>query len=83
MGVLIEWPRQASGTRDHGPLTQREHELMSLLAAGLGLQAVVEKMGIERRTAHRHLRNIYEKLGARSRPHAVALAYARGLVEIR
>ena len=68
--------------QDAGTLSPREHQVLQLLAVGLDLGAVSRTMGIERVTANRHLQNVYVKLGARSRTHAVVLGLQRGLVTL-
>ncbi|WP_406454336.1 response regulator transcription factor [Streptomyces sp. NBC_01622] len=63
-------PRSASGPVQH-PLTVREQELMSLVAAGLSNRQIGNRLGIVEGTVKRHLRNIFDKLGAGSRLDAV------------
>ena len=63
------------------PLSAREHEVLSLIADGRSLGEVAERLTISRATVRTHASNIYRKLGARNRPHAVALALGLGLIE--
>jgi DNA-binding CsgD family transcriptional regulator len=48
-------------------LTEREHEIAVLVAAGRTNREVAEQLVLSARTIEAHLRNIYAKLGVRSR----------------
>jgi ATP/maltotriose-dependent transcriptional regulator MalT len=58
--------RAASGGAD-GPLTEREREIADLVAAGRTNREVAEQLVLSPKTIEAHLRNIYAKLGVRSR----------------
>jgi LuxR family maltose regulon positive regulatory protein len=62
------------------PLTEREIELLGLLAAGLSNQAIAERLYIVPGTTKRHVHNILGKLDAANRTEAVAKARALGLL---
>jgi|1186.fasta_scaffold468640_1 DNA-binding NarL/FixJ family response regulator len=70
--------RAAPGRR--GVLTAREHEVLELLASGLGQAAIAERLEISPRTVGTHIERILAKLGVRSRAQAVAIAYRDALV---
>ena len=55
-------------------LTGRELEVLILVADGLSNPQIAERLVISEHTVHRHLANVYAKLGASSRAAAVALA---------
>ncbi|HEY6114613.1 MAG TPA: response regulator transcription factor [Candidatus Dormibacteraeota bacterium] len=61
-------------------LTTREHEVLKMMAAGLDNYDIAEKLGIGYGTVRSHVRGVLEKLGARSRLQAVALARETGLI---
>jgi non-specific serine/threonine protein kinase len=61
-------------------LTEREMEVLRLLAAGQSNREVAEKLFISPTTAARHVANIYTKLGIDSRAKAVAFAHHHGLI---
>jgi DNA-binding NarL/FixJ family response regulator len=54
-------------------LTVRERELLEVLARGWTNQQIANRTGISENTVKYHLKNLYEKLGARSRSMAVAV----------
>jgi DNA-binding NarL/FixJ family response regulator len=60
-------------------LTEREREIVGLLAAGLSNRAIGERLGITERTVKFHVGEILARLGASNRAQAVAIAKARGL----
>jgi DNA-binding CsgD family transcriptional regulator len=71
-----------AGTPNAGqaPLTQREMEVLRLVANGLSEREVADKLFISPHTAHRHLSNIRLKLNATTQAAAVALAVRIGLI---
>jgi DNA-binding NarL/FixJ family response regulator len=54
-----------------GPLTEREREVLALVATALSNRQIATKLKITEGTVKRHLRNIFCKLGAVSRIDAV------------
>lgn len=61
-------------------LTEREHELLQLLAKGFGYQVAADQLGVTINTVRKHVRSIYEKLHVHSKSAAVAKALRAGLV---
>jgi DNA-binding NarL/FixJ family response regulator len=61
-------------------LTGRELQILTLLADGLSNPAIAEKLVISEHTVHRHVANIFAKLGVSSRAAAVAVAAERQLL---
>jgi DNA-binding NarL/FixJ family response regulator len=62
-----------------GDLTERELEVLRLLAEGLDQGAIAGRLVISPKTVGKHIEHILTKLPARSRAEAVAIAYRRGL----
>jgi DNA-binding CsgD family transcriptional regulator len=58
--------------RAEPPLTDREREILQLVAAGKSNAEIAEAMWISPGTVRKHLENVYEKLGVHSRTAAVA-----------
>jgi DNA-binding NarL/FixJ family response regulator len=64
-----------------GPqLSQRETEVLHLLAEGLGVAGIARQLYVSESTAKTHISKIYEKLGAANRAQAIMLAIRSGLL---
>ena len=61
-------------------LTSRELEILALVAEGLSNPMIAARLVISEHTVHRHVANIFVKLGVSSRAAAVALAAERQLL---
>ncbi|MFJ9378154.1 response regulator [Streptomyces sp. NPDC101455] len=61
-------------------LTEREREIMALVAAGLSNDEIGERLYVSPLTAKTHINRAMMKLGARDRAQLVVLAYRSGLV---
>jgi two-component system, NarL family, nitrate/nitrite response regulator NarL len=61
-------------------LTQREREVLRLLADGLANDAIGAELGISVETVRTHIRKAMDKLGADTRTHAVATALRQSLI---
>lgn len=61
-------------------LSPREHQLLRLVAEGMGNRDIAEKLSISRYTVECHVKNIYRKLAVSSRTRAVNAARQRGLL---
>jgi DNA-binding CsgD family transcriptional regulator len=63
-----------------GGLTLREVQVLRLVAAGRSNRAIAEELILAEKTVHRHLSNIFAKLGVGSRTAATAFAFEHQLV---
>ena len=61
-------------------LTPRELEALTLLSKGLSNREIAAGLGVSEDGAKIHLKHVNEKLGAKDRVDAVAIAIRRGLV---
>ena len=61
-------------------LTQREAEVLKLIAAGLSNREIAERLVLSGATVKTHVNRIFYKTGARDRAQAVRYAYQHGLV---
>jgi LuxR family maltose regulon positive regulatory protein len=62
------------------PLTDRELEVLRLLAAGRSNQRIAHDLVVALDTVKKHVTHVLGKLGATNRTEAVALARQRGLI---
>ena len=74
-------PRAEAGQWAWAPdLTEREREVLALLAAGIDPQTIARQLGIRVHTCRGYVRNVLVKLGAHSQLEAVAVARRYGLI---
>ncbi len=64
------------------PLTEREREVLALLARGLSNAAIAGQLVLGTETIRTHVASLLRKLQARDRTHAVVIAYESGLVRL-
>jgi DNA-binding NarL/FixJ family response regulator len=68
--VVETFHREPAAALGIAQLTFREHEVMKLLAEGLADKQIADRLSISLLTINSHLKNIYPKLGVRSRTEA-------------
>ena len=73
-------PALRGGPRRRGSLTERELDVLRLLAEGLPHEEIGRRLGIGSETVRTHLRKASERLGASTRTQAVATALRLGLI---
>jgi len=86
--VVAREPRggsRMSGVLDHDTtsapvLTQREREILALLADGFGNKQIAARLGISTNTVKTHLELLFDKLDVSSRTEAVTAAARMGLL---
>ena len=61
-------------------LSDRERQVLELLAEGLGVSAIAGRLYLSESTAKSHIGRIYEKLGAANRAQALVAAMRLGLI---
>jgi DNA-binding NarL/FixJ family response regulator len=72
--------REPRPSSELGQLTDREREVMGLVAAGLSNDEIADKLVVSPATAKTHVSRAMVKLGARDRAQLVVFAYESGLV---
>lgn len=70
--VVQAFHREEPGAPEGAILSQREREVLELLARGYIYKEIMEMLHVSRGTVNTHIRRIYEKLHVRSRAQAVA-----------
>lgn len=87
--VLVARAPRAAATASAAPredgtmraaLTNREREILALLADGLGNKQIAARLGISANTVKTHLELLFEKLAVSSRAEAVAAGVKGGLL---
>jgi DNA-binding CsgD family transcriptional regulator/tetratricopeptide (TPR) repeat protein len=68
------------GDRLPGGLTEREAEVLRLVAAGKSNKAIAVELSVSPKTVDRHLSNIFTKIGVGSRAAATSFAHRQGIV---
>jgi DNA-binding NarL/FixJ family response regulator len=63
-------------------LSEREVNVLSLIATGKSNKELAAQLSISEETAKTHVRSILAKLGAQDRTHAVTLALRRGIIHL-
>jgi DNA-binding NarL/FixJ family response regulator len=59
----------------HNPLSDRETQVLTLLAEGLSYKMIADRLGLSFHTVNTHAKNIYEKLHVASLGEAIAYYY--------
>jgi DNA-binding CsgD family transcriptional regulator len=62
-------------------LSAREIDVLEELAKGTGTEEIALRLHVSPHTVRTHIKNIMRKLDARTRAHAVAIAYAEFAID--
>jgi len=63
-------------------LTQREIDVLRLIAAGNSNKLIADQLSLSEATVKGHVTNILSKLGANDRAHAVTIGLRRGIIDL-
>ncbi|CAG5084224.1 LiaR [Thermobacillus xylanilyticus] len=74
-------PQRAQAPAPHESLTEREMEVLKLLAQGMSNQEIADKLFIGVKTVKYHITNIFSKLGVEDRTQAAIYAHKQGLAD--
>ena len=80
---FVARPAEVFAPADVGLLTNREREVVALVAHGLSNDEIAERMVLSPLTAKTHVSRAMTKVGARDRAQLVVFAYQAGLVAAR
>jgi DNA-binding NarL/FixJ family response regulator len=68
-----------SDGRPRGPLTERETDVLTLIAEGMSNTEISQRLVVSEATVKTHINRIFAKIGARDRAQAVRWAYQHGV----
>jgi NarL family two-component system response regulator LiaR len=80
--LMRELQRSSNLSPTEEPLTEREVEILKLIAQGLPNQEIAEKLVISERTVRTHVTNILSKLHLANRTQAALYALREGLADL-
>jgi DNA-binding NarL/FixJ family response regulator len=80
LGRMVRGARES--TQPTALLTEREIEVLQLLAEGMTLHQVARRLRISPRTVETHVRKTYRKLGVHNRVQALRQAASLGVVKV-
>lgn len=75
-------PTPYDGSPGPAVLTDREREVLGMIAMGMGSAWIASRLGVSTSTVETHVRHCLDKLGARNRAHAIALGLQAGEISL-
>jgi DNA-binding NarL/FixJ family response regulator len=80
MPLLKRFANDARNATTRMSLTFREMQILECLADGLTNKEIAIRLNVSEETVKSHAKNVYEKLGASDRAHAVAIALRQSII---
>lgn len=80
--VPLEIAKELTQYMGHSSLSVREMEVLQLTAGGNSNKRIALKLEISEETVKAHMKNIFTKLMANDRTHAVTIALRRGIINL-
>ena len=80
MSEYIERLKHGENTGTYESLSEREKEVLALIAKGFSNKEIAEQLIISVKTVESHKSNVMEKLGLKTRPELVKFAVKKGLL---
>ena len=77
---LLKHMTSSEPSGEHVLLSEREIEILKLVASGKSNQSIADQLSISENTVKYHLKNILQKLGVSNRTEAVTIAMQKGLL---
>ena len=77
------WLQRVPTRRTFANLTERQLEIAQMLVDGDGQQQIARALGIGSRSVYDHLERIFQRTGARNRPHLIRIVVDSGLATVR
>ena len=81
LGRLLERLRGGGRPQPASPLTEREQEILGLIAEGLSNQAIADRLVLSVNTVRNHVANVLAKLDAHSKLEALSIALREGYLD--
>jgi DNA-binding NarL/FixJ family response regulator len=78
VGVLVQDEPGGQPGRPHVELTDRERQVLGLLASGLANKQIARRLGISEKTVKGHLTNLFQRIGVSDRTQAALWAERTG-----
>jgi DNA-binding NarL/FixJ family response regulator len=78
-------PEVAADLAEHATddaLSSREIEVLNMIAGGNANKEIAAQLSITEETVKGHIKNIFNKLGANDRTHAVTIGLKRGIIDL-
>lgn len=79
---IIKSRKESNKKKEEVPLTEREIEILKLIASELGPREIAQKLFISQRTVDTHRRNLMEKLRLKNTAGLVKYAIGKGFVDV-
>ena len=80
---LPEVAERLAARNGEATLTQRETDVLKLLAQGMRNKEIGANLGITEETAHGYIKSIFSKLKVQDRTAAVTVALRRGIIHLK
>jgi two-component system response regulator NreC len=80
MNEYIERLKNGENSDSYDTLSEREKEILALIAKGFSNKEIAEQLIISVKTVESHKSNVMEKLGLKTRPELVKFAVKKGLL---
>jgi NarL family two-component system response regulator LiaR len=81
--LVLQFSQPAVDSTPENPLTQRETQVLKLVAEGLSNQNIADELVVSERTVGKHVGNILEKLHLENRTQAALYALREGLSTLK
>ncbi|MEU0563961.1 response regulator transcription factor [Nonomuraea sp. NPDC005983] len=78
--VRVSGPKRGSGPSELAGLTEREREVLVLIARGRSNPEIADALDVSPSTVKNHVTSLFAKLGVRDRAQAVIVAYEAALI---
>ena len=78
-GSSAGWPSPRPPTPDHAELTERETEVLRMVAKGMSYKQIAERLVLSHRTVQNHVQNTLRKLQMHNRVELTRYAIEQGL----